>query len=525
MTTILRPWSPPGPVAAAAFRAWGPVCLIKGPPGSGKTGTLIFKSVAGTFMQRPYADGVRRARLWVICIDYRRLWGAFIPSWFEWLPQHDPDNGVTWAGARGGPALQVLDMKPPGGERAILEVMFEAVGDDWSDEAIEAFVAGKQATWALFNEWQNMPAIAWAKIGPRVGRFPRAADALVVAPGLWGDLNAGVVESWQHILWTSGKFKLGEHLFDQPGAFDIDASGNRLAENLKNLDPAYYDRQMLTMTADEIERKIHNRWGRRLDGEPVFNFDDRALVAATPIAPDYRRPLLYGVDAGLDPALVFGQRMADGQLRRLAEVVAIRHGVGAKRFGEEVAALLATLRFLPFLQSRNIKGFGDPAAFHGHDKEDPDDAHWMDRFAQAAGLTGDMRPRPAPTNLPTPRQQAVRDTLVVEEGVPRALFDPEGVPNLRRAYNGGYRYRKMRVVGTERYDPEPDKNSYSHVADADQYLALMEGGYARALGREQNSGTNAVAAMMQAQGLGAAPRANPLFPDRKPGGGLPLMLR
>lgn len=503
--TTLRPWSPPGPVAAAALGAWGPVVLIMGPPGSGKTGLLIFKAIAGTFMQNPYADGVRRARLWLISIDYRRLWGNLIPSVFEWLPQHDPDNGVTWVGPRGGPALQTIEMRSPDGQRAILEILYEAIGDDWSEGALEAFVAGKQVTWAWPNEWQNLPEIAWSKIGPRTGRFPRRADAIPVAPGMWGDLNAGIIDSWQHLLWTSGKLKRGVHLFEQPGAFDVDSQGNRIAENLQNLDPGYYHRMMLTMPEHEIERKIHNRWGRRMDGEPVFNFDDRALVASEPIAPDYRRNLLYGVDAGLDPAIVLGQRMADGQLRRLAEVVAVRHGVGPKRFGEAVAALLGTPRFEPFLRSRSIRGFGDPAAFHGNDKEDPDDAHWMDRFAQAAGLVGDMRPRPAPTNLPTPRQQAVRDTLGVEEGVPRGLFDPENVPTLRRAYNGGYRYRKLRVVGTERYDPEPEKNEYSHVADADQYLALMEGGYAKAMGREA-SDANAVLDLARSQGLIRDPR-------------------
>lgn len=499
--TTLRPWSSPGPVAAAALGAWGPVNLTMGTPGSGKTGMYIMKGLAGTLMQNPYPDGVRRARLWVLAIDYRRLWGNLIPSFFEWLPQHDPDNGVTWVGPRGGPALQTIEMRAPDGRHAILEILFEAVGDDWSEAAMEALVAGKQATWAWFNEWQNMPELVWQKVSPRVGRFPRAVDAQVVAPGMWGDLNAGVIDTWQHQLWTSGQWKRGVHLFEQPGAFDVDGNGNRIAENLRHLPPGYYERMILTMPEHEIERKIHNRWGRRLDGESVFIFDDRALVANDTIQPDYRRNLLYGVDAGLDPALVFGQRMADGQLRRLAEVVAVRHGVGPKRFGEAVAALLATPRFAPFLQSQNIRGFGDPAAFHGNDKEDEDDAHWMDRFAVAAGLRGEMRPRPAPTNLPTPRQQAVRDTLVVEEGVPRALFDPVHVPTLRRAYNGGYRFRKLRVTGDERYDPQPEKNNYSHVADADQYLALMEGGYAKAIGRSHTGISNAVMDLVRRQGI------------------------
>lgn len=528
MLTLIRPWSPPGPVAAAAFASWAPIVLIMGPPGSGKTGMLINKAIAGTLMQKPYKDGVARARLWLLCIDYRRLWGNFLPSWFEWLPQHDPANGIAWTGPRGGPAQQIIcfrtDPKEPERITHVLEIIFEAVGDDWSDEAIEALVAGKQCTWCWLNEWQNMPQIVWFKIVQRVGRFPRAADAPVVGPGRWGDLNAGTVETFQHLLWTSGELREGKEIFPQPGAFDIDGAGRRIAENLKNLAPGYYERMAAGMPEHEYERKLLNRWGRSLAGEPVFTFDDRALVAKEVLLPDYRRALLYGVDAGLDPALVFGQRMADGQLRRLAEVVATQHGVGPKKFGEAVRAMLETARFSPFFVAGNVRGYADPSAFYGADKEDPDDAAWVDRFARAAGLLGDMRPRPAPSNLLTPRLQAVRDTLVVDEGHPKSLFDPQHCRTLRQAYNGGYRNRKLRIVGSDRYDPEPEKNNYSHVADADQYLAMMEGGYARAMGREPNE-SNAVMAMLAEQGLLAPkrPDGSPL-PGRRSSARLPFMI-
>jgi len=495
------------------------MCAVMGPPGSGKTGTLIMKAMAGAFMQHKWADGVRRARLVVLSIDYRRLWGNFLPSWFEWLPQHDPENGVTWTGARGGPALQVLDMKLANGDRAILEVLFMAVGDDWSEDAMEALAAGVQATWVWFNEWQNHPRIAWVKFGQRIGRYPRAADAEVVAPGRWADLNAGIVDSWQHALWIGGHFKRGVHLFEQPPAMFDGGRFNPNAENLANLAKGYYPLILEDMPEHEIERKMFNRWGRRLDGLPVFTFDDRALVAQSVITPDYRRTLLYGVDAGLDPAIVLGQRMGDGQLRRLANVVAARHGVGPKRFGVEVAALLATPRFMPFLVQTNIRGNGDPSAFHGQDKEDPDDAHWMDRFASAAGLVGDMRPRPAPTNLLTPRLQAVRDTLVVEEGLPRGLFDPENVKELRRAYNGAYRYRKLHVTGDERYDLEPEKNDASHVADADQYLAMMEGGFEAAMGRDRSMQGNAVMELLRDKGMLLGGNLRPGLGERRRGGG------
>ena len=44
----------------------------------------------------------------------------------------------------------------------------------------------------------------------------------------------------------------------------------------------------------------------------------------------------------------------------------------------------------------------------------------------------------------------------------------------------GYHYRRVRVVGDERYHDKPDKNSFSHPHDALQYL-LSGAGEGRAL--------------------------------------------
>ena len=43
---------------------------------------------------------------------------------------------------------------------------------------------------------------------------------------------------------------------------------------------------------------------------------------------------------------------------------------------------------------------------------------------------------------------------------------------------GGYKYKKIQISGEDRYNLKPDKNVFSHPADAEQYLAL---GYTRGL--------------------------------------------
>ena len=49
---------------------------------------------------------------------------------------------------------------------------------------------------------------------------------------------------------------------------------------------------------------------------------------------------------------------------------------------------------------------------------------------------------------------------------------------LRKGKIGGYQYKRVQVSGEARYKDKPDKNKYSHPADAEQYMALgFAGGY------------------------------------------------
>jgi len=47
-------------------------------------------------------------------------------------------------------------------------------------------------------------------------------------------------------------------------------------------------------------------------------------------------------------------------------------------------------------------------------------------------------------------------------------------PSLIKGFEGGYQYKRMEVSG-ERYADKPDKNMYSHIHDALQYLMLGAG--------------------------------------------------
>ena len=89
---------------------------------------------------------------------------------------------------------------------------------------------------------------------------------------------------------------------------------------------------------------------------------------------------------------------------------------------------------------------------------------------RGAGLTA----RPAQSNDVSLRIEAVAGTLNrMVEGQSGLLVDYR-CKELIKGFEGGYGYRRMQVSG-ERYDDKPDKNRFSHIHDALQYLMLGGG--------------------------------------------------
>src|SRR6185295_14585511 len=79
---------------------------------------------------------------------------------------------------------------------------------------------------------------------------------------------------------------------------------------------------------------------------------------------------------------------------------------------------------------------------------------------------------PASTNSFVGRREAVAKYLTrLSDGKPCLIVDPK-CDMIRRGFNGRYQYRRLQVVGAERFKDVPDKNDYSHLHDALQYAAL-----------------------------------------------------
>ena len=83
-----------------------------------------------------------------------------------------------------------------------------------------------------------------------------------------------------------------------------------------------------------------------------------------------------------------------------------------------------------------------------------------------------VKMRSAPTQDPYVRIEALRAPMEkMFDGAPAFQVTPN-CKMLRKALAGGYMYKRIQTSGSPRYNVKPDKNEYSHVADAAQYLMV-----------------------------------------------------
>lgn len=102
----------------------------------------------------------------------------------------------------------------------------------------------------------------------------------------------------------------------------------------------YYRRIMAGKDPEWIKVYVNGEYGRLIEGKPVFhNFRDSVHVTAAPLQPVPNLPLLIGVDFGLTPAAVIGQRLADGRWLVLSEITT--EDTGVIRFSQQLTAHVA----------------------------------------------------------------------------------------------------------------------------------------------------------------------------------------
>ena len=267
-------------------------------------------------------------------------------------------------------------------------------------------------------------------------------------------------DNWSFYKQGGGMKELRNETGDLTGYED-----NSAAENKKNLTPKYYENIIKGKTKGWIDVYVLNKLGSLEEGKPVYpSWREETHLAKEPLIPDKNSPIFIGIDFGLTPSAVFGQRLATGRWIILHELVCF--DMGATRFAEVLKQDITK-----YFRGYELDIYGDPAG----DFRAQTDERTPFQMLRQAGIMA----KPAPSNDISLRTEAVESLLnKMADGKPCFLLDNRCI-NLKKGFNGGYHYRRLQTSG-DRYDEKPNKNRYSHVHDALQYC-LMGAGEGRVL--------------------------------------------
>lgn len=443
MTTYIA-----SPTMAKFHKSDAFVRSLFGPIGSGKSVACVAEMMRiSCFVQQPTpGTNVRESRWVVVRNTYRELMDTTIQTFFDWVPEH---TGVFLKQDLKFTFKQAL----PDGTIVKAEFLFRAL--DKPDDIKK--LLSLEVTGGWLNEAREIPKAIMDMLIGRLGRYPRKVDGLGGATRycLLMDTNPPDSDHWYYKLFEEQKPE-GYEIFYQPSGLSPEA------ENIKNLPDGYYQKMQAGKDQEWINVYVHGQYGFVQDGKPVwpeykddFHHTDKEIIIPKSLT------IHVGIDFGLTPAAIFGVRTPTDQIIAFDELVA--EDMDARTFGR-----LLKQKINSEYSGYNFRFTGDPAG---------DFRAQSDSSTPFMMLAAEKIPAaPAWTNDPVIRIGAAAAPMkrLDSAGNPGFLVGPK-CKVLRKALSGGYKYRRIKVAGDERYHDVPDKNRYSHPADGFQYLMLSLG--------------------------------------------------
>ena len=418
------------------------VRLLMGPFGSGKSVACAMEVLRLCMAQHKGPDGVRRSRWAVVRNSYRELQDTTINTWSDWIPE----QLGYWKLTDMKFTLKFNDIEA--------EILFRALDKPQDIKKLLSL----ELTGAWLNESREIPKAIFEAVQGRVGRYPAKRDGGPRWYGIIADTNPPDEDHYIYRVFEEEQPE-GYICYRQPSGLSPDA------ENRENLPDGYYERMIIGKDPEWIKVYVHGEYGFVQNGKCIYpEFNERIHVCEEDdeylFNPD--RTLFVGIDFGLTPAAVFAQKTTAGGFRILDELVT--EDMGASRFAKELRRKLGR----DFHDATDIEVWADPA---GMQRAQTDETTPFD-ILNAHGIPA----MPTYTNDFVVRRDAVGNTMLALDfsGEPAFRMN-RSCRVLRKACAGGYKYRRMMVVGDERYQDKPDKNMYSHVAEALQYLLVGAG--------------------------------------------------
>lgn len=431
--------------------------FILGPVGSGKSTGCMFEIIRRMHMQAKSADGLRHTRFVLVRQTLKQIKDTALKEFFTWVaPLADfrvSENVIRFN----------YD-----------DIRSEIILIPLDDENDQRRLLSMQITGAWVNEFPEIDPNIIPSLAGRCGRYPSAAQGGASWFGIIGDGNFPTEGSeWHRLLEVAPPADW--QVFKQPGGMEPEAENlNYLLQTPATLslpvnDPEriaqgrkYYERLLGSHNPDWVRRYVHAQFGNDPSGSAVFreSFVPRFHICDD-LMPAFSTPLIIGQDFGRDPGSVICQIDHRGRLLVLEEVDAVDIGL----------ELHVNRALRPAVMAERYAGL--PVAVVGDPSGVSKGTIYEETTFEALKRLGFMA-FPAPTNDIDPRLRAVEAFLLAQrDGGPAFLIDRVRCPKLVRALSGGYRYARMK---SGQLKPAPEKNEYSHLADALQYAALAAHG-------------------------------------------------
>jgi len=393
-------------------------------------------------------DGFRRSRAIWVRQSREQLRDTSIPDFLKWFP--DGEAG-TYFKSEMRFELSVGDIR--------CDVLFRGLDDAQDVRRLLSL----QASFAIIDEFRELNKDIFEALQARLGRYP---DGMMVphrpewgndAKGnprmgcvmddgtpnsrLWGASNPPDMDTYFEGLLTNPP--PNTHVTIQPSGTSPEADWLHL------LPSGYYETLATGKSEEYIDIYIHAKFGKSLSGQPVWkSFDSDFHIAKGALRPILNgvRPVLIGMDFGLNPSAVIGQLDMQGRLLVMGE--ATSDGMGVLRFIRTILKPLLAQNF----PGAPILVIGDPA---GRSRVQTDEKTVYD-ILKTEGFTA----IPASTNSLVARIGAVDQFLNRQvDGGAGFLVDNKCL-HIIGGLRGKYRYKAKK---SGEMDDEPEKNMASHI--------------------------------------------------------------
>lgn len=431
------------------------VKVIMGPYGSGKSSGCCAQALINSVAIPHMRDNVRRYRITIIRTTMARLETTVLGTWLSWFRY----LGKIKTTKR---PLTCTHTFNDGKGIVELQALFLALDSEDDNEKL----ASLETTDIYVNEMKQLNKTIYKDLVGRRNRYPPKDD--LTAPFdkgvVLGDTNPPFHDHWMYKLFEED-CPPQIRLFKQPPGLIKDENNkwvlNGERDNKNGMSPNYYLEMAAVNPNDDEYIKVHccGEYGILIPGRPVFHEYNDNLHSTESVKILKDRDIYVLWDYGLTPCALLCQLSKEGQFRAFKEFVTERSGIRQ----------LAKIFVKPYLQKHcaghTIFSVGDPA--------NPTAQTDLNTCQNVLGEEG-LPTTAAKTNAIEPRLNAVRDFLNrLIDGSPALIISRTGCPTLRKALKGEYCYRRIRVIGDEKYEDKPDKkHPWSDVADCLQYGCL-----------------------------------------------------